>query len=307
MEATGGGDLGYEDDGRRPLVLLANPSSGGGRAMKLLPRIEAVLDARRVPFRVVRTKSLEHGVAKALAAVEAGELPVVVSGDGMIGAIGGAMAGGDTPLGIVPVGRGNDLARVLGIPTEPEAAIEIVLAGNTRTIDVGEANGHRFLGIASAGFDSDANRIANASRLGGNLVYAYAALRALVAWKSARFTIAIGEKRTRVEGYSVIVANNSAYGGGMYVAPDADLEDGEFDVVTIAKVGKLRFLGNLPKVFKGTHVNNDEVQVIRASRLSLSASRPFAVYADGEHLTDLPADLRVIPHALRVLVPPAAA
>lgn len=305
MEATGGADRRYDDE-RAPLVLLANPSSGGGRALKLLPRIEAVLDAGRVPFRVVRTKSLEHGVETALAAVEAGELPVVVSGDGLIGAVGGALAGGETPLGIVPVGRGNDLARVLGIPTEPEEAIEIVLAGHTRTIDVGEANGKRFLGIASFGFDSEANRIANESRLGGNLVYAYAALRALTAWKPARFTIAIGDQRTRVEGYSVIVANNSAYGGGMYVAPDADLEDGEFDVVTIGQVGKLRFLGSLPKVFKGTHVENDEVQVVRASRLSLSASRPFAVYADGEHLTDLPADLRVIPRALRVLVPPAA-
>jgi YegS/Rv2252/BmrU family lipid kinase len=291
----------------QPLVLLVNPSSGGGRAPKLLPRVESVLDSHRVPFRVVRTKSLEHGVAAALEAVEAGELPVVLSGDGMIGAIGGAMVGAETPLGIVPVGRGNDLARVLGIPTEPEEAIEIVLGGQVRTIDVGEANGRRFLGIASFGFDSDANRIANESRLGGNLVYAYAALRALVAWKPARFTIAIGEQRTRVEGYSVVVANNSAYGGGMYVAPDADLEDGEFDVVTIGKVGKLRFLGNLPKVFKGTHVDSDEVRVVRASRLSLSASRPFAVYADGEHLTDLPADLRVIPRALRVLVPPAAA
>jgi diacylglycerol kinase family enzyme len=233
MEATGGAELGFGDGWRGPLVLLVNPSSGGGRALKLLPRVEAVLDARRVPFRVVRTKSLEHGVAKALGAIEDGELPVVVSGDGMIGAIGGAMVGGETPLGIVPVGRGNDLARVLGIPTEPEAAIEIVLGGHTRTIDVGEANGHRFLGIASLGFDSDANRIANESRLGGNLVYAYAALRGLVAWKPARFTIAIGDQRTRLEGYSVIVANNSAYGGGMYVAPDADLEDGEFDVVTI--------------------------------------------------------------------------
>ncbi|MBS1676941.1 MAG: diacylglycerol kinase family lipid kinase [Actinobacteria bacterium] len=311
MEASGGGDLAYDDglgsDGeRRPLVLLVNPSSAGGRALKLLPRIEEVLDERRVPFRVVRTTSLEHGVAKALAAVAAGELPVVVSGDGMIGAIGGALAGSETPLGIVPVGRGNDLARVLGIPTDPEGALEIVLAGHGRVIDVGEVNGRRFLGIASAGFDSEANRIANASRLGGNLVYAHAALRALVAWKPARFTIAIGEKRTRVEGYSVVVANSKAYGGGMYVAPDADLEDGEFDVVTIEKVGKLRFLGNLPKVFKGTHVRNAEVQVVRASRLSLSASRPFAVYADGEHLTDLPADLRVIPRALRVLVPPTA-
>jgi YegS/Rv2252/BmrU family lipid kinase len=292
---------------QQPLVLLVNPSSGGGRALKILPRVEAALDARRVPFRVVRTKGLDHGVGKALAATGAGELPVVISGDGMVGAIGGALAGGETPLGVVPVGRGNDLARVLGIPTEPEEAIAVVLAGHTRTIDIGEANGRPFLGIASVGFDSDANRIANESRLRGNLVYAYAALRALAGWKPARFTIAIGEQRTRIEGFSVIVANSKAYGGGMFVAPDAELDDGEFDVVTIGRVGKLRFLGNLPKVFKGTHVSNDEVSVVRAARLGISASRPFAVYADGEHLTDLPADLRVIPSALRVLVPAAAA
>jgi YegS/Rv2252/BmrU family lipid kinase len=294
---------------RQPLVLLVNPTSGGGRALKILPRVEAALDANRIPFRVVRTRSLEHGVDKALTAVEAGELPVVISGDGMVGAIGGAMAGvGEVPLGIVPVGRGNDLARVLGIPTEPEEAIAVVLAGHTRTIDIGEANGHPFLGIASVGFDSDANRRANEARfLRGNLVYAWAAIRTLIAWKPARFTIAIGEQRTRVEGYSVVVANNRAYGGGMYIAPDAELDDGLFDVVTLAKLGKWRYLGNLPKVFKGTHVRIPQVNVTRAARLSVSASRPFAVYADGELLTDLPADLRVIPSALRVLVPATAA
>jgi len=219
-------DFGGEQ--RTPLVLLVNPTSGGGRALKILPRVEAALDSGRVPFRVVRTRSLEHGVDKALTAVEAGELPVVISGDGLVGAIGGAIAGGETPLGVVPVGRGNDLARVLGIPTEPEEAIAVVLAGHTRTIDIGEANGKPFLGIASVGFDSDANRIANESRLGGNFVYAWAALRALAGWKPARFTIAIGDQRTRVEGFSVIVANNKAYGGGMFVAPDAELDDGAF-------------------------------------------------------------------------------
>jgi YegS/Rv2252/BmrU family lipid kinase len=292
---------------QQPLVLLVNPSSGGGRSLKVLARVEALLDARRVPFRVVRTKSLDHGVAKALRAVESGEIPVVISGDGMIGAIGGALAGAETPLGIVPGGRGNDLARVLGIPTEPEAAIEIVLAGHSRPIDVGEVNGKRFLGIASVGFDSDANRRANESRLRGNLVYLWAALRTMATWKSARFTIAIGDRHTRMEGYDVVVANSQAYGGGMFIAPDAELDDGEFDIVTIADMGKIRALYNLTKVFKGTHVRIDEVQVVRASQLTLTASRPFAVYADGEHLTDLPADLRILPRALRVLVPPAAA
>ncbi len=139
-----------------------------------------------------RTRGLEHGVEQALLAVEAGEVPVVISGDGLIGAVGGAMAGSQTPLGIVPGGRGNDLARVLGIPEEPERAVEIIAAGHARAIDVGEANGHRFLGIASAGFESEANRIANESRLlRGNLVYAWAALRALARWKPVRFTVGV--------------------------------------------------------------------------------------------------------------------
>ncbi len=288
-----------------PLALIVNPSSGGGRTLKLLPRVEQALDASRATFRVQRTTGLEHGVEQALRAVEAGELPVVMSGDGLVGAVGGAQAGAETPLGILPGGRGNDLARVLGVPSEPEEAVAVVLAGEERRIDVGEVNGKRFLGIASFGFDSEANRLANETHfLRGNLVYAYAAVRALISWKPARFTIAVGDQRTRLSGYSVCIANSRAYGGGMYIAPTAELDDGEFDVVTIGEVGKLRFVSNLPKVFKGTHVDTDEVQVFRASHLEVSGSKPFAVYADGEHLTDLPASLRVLPRALSVLAPP---
>jgi YegS/Rv2252/BmrU family lipid kinase len=289
-----------------PLTLLVNPASAHGRTLKLLPRVEQELDARRAPFRVERTRGLEDGVERALRAVDAGELPVVMSGDGLVGAVGGAMAGSEVPLGIVPGGRGNDLARVLGIPDEPAAAVDVLLGGETRRIDVGEANGKRFLGIVSVGFDSEANRLANeTSFLHGNLVYAYAALRTLLSWKPGRFTVRVGEERRRFSGYSVSVANSRAFGGGMFIAPEAELDDGEFDIVTVGEVGKLRFVGNLPKVFKGTHINEDEVRVFRAAQLELSASRPFPVYADGEHLTDLPASLRVLPRALSVLVPPA--
>jgi YegS/Rv2252/BmrU family lipid kinase len=287
-----------------PLALLVNPSSAGGKTLKLLPRVEQALDGLRVEFRVQRTKGLEHGAEQALRAIEAGEVPVVMSGDGLVGAVGGAMAGSDTPLGIIPGGRGNDLARVLGIPDEPEAAVDALLAGHSRWIDVGEANGKRFLGIVSIGFDSEANRRANEIHfLRGNLVYAYAALRTLLGWKPARFTVRVDAERIRLTGYSVSVANSRAFGGGMYIAPNAELDDGEFDIVTVGEVGKLRFVGNLPKVFKGTHIDEDEVQVFRAQHLELSASKPFPVYADGEHLTELPATLRVLPRALRVLVP----
>lgn len=291
----------------RPLALLVNPASAHGRTLKLLPRAERELDARRIDFRVEHTRGLQDGVELALAAVEAGELPVVMSGDGLVGAVGGALAGSETPLGIVPGGRGNDLARVLGIPDDPEGAVAVLAAGETRRIDVGEANGKRFLGIASTGFDAVANQLANETRLlRGDLVYAYAGIRTLLGWKPARFTVAAGERRIRFSGYSVSAANNRCYGAGMMLAPDAELDDGEFDVVTVGEVGKLRFLRNLPKVFKGTHVEEDEVRVFRAPRLELSASRPFPVYADGEHLTDLPVSLRLLPRALSVLAPPPA-
>jgi len=290
-----------------PLALIVNPSSAGGKTLKRLPQVEAVLDARRVDFRVQRTKGLEHGVEHALRAIDAGELPVVMSGDGLVGAVGGAMAGSDVPLGVIPGGRGNDLARVLGIPDGPEEATEVVLAGHSRRIDVGEVNGKRFLGIVSVGFDSEASRRANEARfLPGDLVYVYAAFATLARWKPAGFTVRVDDERIRLSGYSVSVANSRAYGGGMFIAPDAELDDGRFDVVAVGEGGKLRFLANLPKVFKGTHVDEDEVTVFRASHLELSASKSFPVYADGEHLTELPASLRVLPRALDVLVPAPA-
>ena len=292
----------------RPLAVLVNPSSGGGRTKALLPRFGDELDKRHLAFRVESTRSAEHAVDLALRAADAGELPVVMSGDGLVGIVGGALAGGDVPLGIFPAGRGNDLARVLDIPSEPAGAVSVIASWQARTIDVGEANGQRFLGIASVGFDSECNRIANETKLiKGRFVYAYSVPRALIAWKPARFTLRVGEENMRFSGWSVAAANSSTFGGGMRVAPDASLDDGEFDIVMVGETGKLRYLSNLPKVFKGTHVDNEEVRIVRARSLELSASRPFAVYADGEHLTDLPASLRVLPRALSVVAPPAPA
>src|SRR5258707_14135848 len=105
-----------------PRALLVTPPSGGGKALKLLRRVEQALDARRAVFRVQRTRGLEHGAEQALLAVEAGELPVVMSGDGLLGALGGALAGAEAPLGLVPGGRGNDPPRGLGVSPQPGGA-----------------------------------------------------------------------------------------------------------------------------------------------------------------------------------------
>ncbi len=258
--------------------------------------------SRGLEFRTLVTTSLEHGVEEATTAHEAGEVPVVMSGDGLSARSAARSPRTDATMGLIPGGRGNDLARVLGIPSEIEDAVEILATAGTRRIDVGEVNGRRFLCIASMGFDSDANRIANEAKLiRGNLVYAYAALRALAAWKPATFTLRFdGSGEESFRGYAVAAANSKAFGGGMFIAPDADLDDGIFDVVMTGEVGKMRFLANLPKVFKGTHIEEDEIDVRRAATVEVSADRPFAVYADGEHLTDLPATLRVLPGALGI-------
>jgi YegS/Rv2252/BmrU family lipid kinase len=294
-----------EPDAR--IALIVNPSAGGGHARRLLPVVERALSGRGLDHRVVRTEDVEHGIASAREAVAAGEIPVAMSGDGMIGQIGGALAGTGATLGIVPGGRGNDLARVLGIPREPDGAVAVLAAGASREIDVGEANGRRFLGIASCGFDSDANRLANeVTIVRGNLVYVYAALRALAAWRPARFELGLDGERHAFLGYSVGACNSKAYGGGMYAAPSAELDDGLLDIVWCEDLPKLRFLFTvLPRLFKGTHVELDEVVVRRVREVEIAADRPFALFADGDRLTDLPATVRLLPRALRVLAPPA--
>jgi len=207
-------------------------------------------------------------------------------------------------LGVLPGGRGNDLARVLGIPRRPRQAADVLARGAERPLDLAEVDGARYCGIASCGLDSDANRIANAApaRL-GNLVYLYGALRALAAWTPAHFSLELDGEAVEITGYSVAAANSGAYGGGMLLAPDARLDDGLLDVVTTADVSKRRCLAQLPKLFRGTHVKNPEVVVTRARELRIAADRPFTVYADGDPIGELPVTIRALPAAVRVIAP----
>jgi len=177
----------------RRLALLVNPHAAGGRALRLLPRVEARLRELGLPFTVQRTQSLLHGCELAREAAERGETPVTLSGDGLIGAVAGAVR--EVPgavLGVLPGGRGNDFARMVGLPLDAVAACDVLAEGREVPVDMGAANGRTFLGIASLGFDSDANRIANAAppQL-GRLVYVYGAVRAIAAWTPACFTVAV--------------------------------------------------------------------------------------------------------------------
>ncbi len=289
----------------RKVLLIVNPSAGGGRAARAVPGVEAALAGHGVPTRTERTRSVEHARELAVAAHDAGEVPVTLSGDGLVGCVAGALSGRPgAVMGVLPGGRGNDFARVAGIPRDPVRACAVIARGVPRPVDLGEVDGRPYVGIASLGFDSDANRIANAApaRL-GTLVYAYGAVRALVGWRHARFTVGIDGEEREFTGWSVAAANTKAYGGGMYLAPDAELDDGRLDVVMCAGSSRLTFVRMLPRVFRGTHVRDPRFQVVRGREVRVSADRPFVVYADGDPIGQLPATITCRPAAVRVLLP----
>jgi YegS/Rv2252/BmrU family lipid kinase len=287
------------------IALIVNPSAGGGRAAKALPAVQARLRALDVEHHTELTRDLAHAQALARAAATAGEPAVVLSGDGLIGAVAHVLRGHPgAVMGVLPGGRGNDFARVAGIPLDVEDACEVIANGTPQAVDVGDIDGATFIGIASLGFDSDANRIANEApaRL-GNLVYTYGALRALAAWKHAAYEVVIDGEARSFRGWSVACANSKAYGGGMYLAPDADLHDAQLDVVFCEAMSKARFLRLLPTVFKGRHVELPEVHVLRGREVRISADRPFTVYADGDPIAQLPCTVRAVPDAVKVLLP----
>ena len=288
----------------RRFALLVNPASAGGRALLALPEIHAVLDGLGAAHRTVTTRSIEHAGVEAARAAEQDETVVAVGGDGLLRPMAGALKDTGTPLALIPCGRGNDLARVLGIPRDVGEATRIAVEGEERLLDVAGAGGIPYMGIASLGFDSDANRIANDARLvRGNAVYLYAALRALAAWEPAAFSVTVDGERREVSGYSVAVGNSKAYGGGMYLLPQAELDDGLLDVLITKRCSKLTFLRSLPRVFKGAHLDSPYVEVLRGAVVEVTSDRPFVVYADGDPIAATPVTMRVERRCLRVIVP----
>jgi YegS/Rv2252/BmrU family lipid kinase len=286
------------------LSLIVNPSAGGGRTGKALPAVQAALEGFGIAHHVEPTRSLEHAQELAVAAVGRSEVAVAFGGDGLIGAVAGALNGTQGVLGVLPGGRGNDFARCLNIPLEPAAACSVLAGGHTTEVDLGSADGRTFLGIATCGFDAEANRVANDARIiRGNLVYAYGGIRALLAWKPEDFRVLLDGQEVNFHGYTVAVANSPRHGGGMLLAPEAALNDGMFDVVMISDAPKLKFLRQLPRVFDGRHVGSPYVRIVKARDVEIHASRPGTMYADGDPVAVLPAKLSVIPHAVRVMVP----
>ena len=288
----------------RRFAILMNPASAGGKPLRVLPEPRE-LDAAGAEHRVVETRDMAHATHAAREARGRGEVVVALGGDGLVGKLAGALRG-STPLGVVPAGRGNDFARALGIPEDVGGATRVLLDGVRKALDLGEANGRpvRVHRVDRLRLRREPDRERREARERQPRLRVRRDPRA-VAWKPTRFTVRLDGREHRFEGYTVAAANTGYYGGGMNMAPGADPSDGLLDVIMVEQVSKLRFLANLPKVFKGTHVDQDAVKVERAREVEIAADRPFDVYADGDPLTTLPATVRLVRGGLSVIAPRA--
>jgi len=299
--------------------LIVNPAAGRGRAVRAVPRVTEALDAADASYEVCVSDSLAHAAELAAQAATADNVIVAVGGDGMAGALAGAAARVRGTFGIIPTGRGNDLARVLGIPFDPATAATVLTAGTSKQVDligVTAPDGTELIvaGSVYVGVPSVAGEIANAARwLRGPLVYPVAALRAVAAWHPARFEITGDGGRHDFAGYAAVIANSAYFGAGMMVAPPACIDDGVLDLVLMRHGPKVAFIRALAKIKDGAHTSLREVSLERDHEVMLTVDRPMPVAADGETLpcaAPLPAGtplrIRALPGALTVITPGGA-
>jgi diacylglycerol kinase (ATP) len=286
------------------MSVIRNPASGRGKRVRQWGRIAAEL--RQLGAEVIETDYPGH--ASQIASQLDG-IVVAAGGDGTINEVLRGM-GPTSTLGLIPMGTGNDLCRSLRITADN--AIDVLKAGATQEIDVwqwstGEGSG-RFVNVAGCGFDAAvADRINHGVKwLTGTPAYVYAVVATLLGFRPAELRITVGEEEIESRLMLCALANATCYGGGMKVAPNAQMNDGLLDIVMVRELSRLGFLKAFPKVFSGQHVGHPAVTILKANRASIASIMPLPVLADGELVGTTPLAVSLCPDRLRVISPPNA-
>ena len=300
-----------------PLVLIANPKSGGGKVGKSLPENEHRLDEEGLEYRVVQTTGPGHASQAAREALDLGERFVVAAGgDGTIHEVVNGMIAHDQPvvpdavLGVVAAGSGSDFVRTFGIPGDAVEASEHLMGDATRRIDVGKITFREdgrdvvryFPNIAEAGLGgSVVERASRLPRFLGPTQYFFAVWMVLPRFRSARITVNADGETYEGHARNVVVANCRYYGGGMHISPDSQPDDGQLDVILM--IGPKREVFTLlPRVYRGTHLQHPHMRQLSAKKLTVEADQPFRIEADGEVLGTTPATFEVIPTPIRLKI-----
>ena len=295
------------------IVVAVNPSASFGATRAVGPAAVQTLRAMGHDVTMLVEPDFEQLLASAKAAVRSKpDALVVVGGDGMVNLGVNLVAKTKVPLGIIPSGTGNDMARVLGIPHDNvEAAIRALgeaLQHPPRLIDAGlarSAEGERYFGcMMSAGFDALVNERANNMRHPkGKSRYTIAMYIELAKLRRIEYKLTLDGAVMETGAALVCVGNGESLGGGMKVTPTAKVDDGLLDVLVVQPLSRIAFLRIFPSVFKGEHLKDRRVSIYQAKKIRIEADDVVG-YADGDRFGALPLDLEVVPGALYVLAPP---
>jgi len=295
-----------------PVVVVANPSAGRGKAGRLIGSVGRRLHEAGIDHEVRVSSSADDLEARAREAAEEGtKVVAVLGGDGSVGLAANGLLGTGAALAILPSGTADDFASSIGLH-KLDAAVRAIADANVVPIDVvrvtAGATTRHYVALAGCGFDSEVNEAANAMRikLGGTGTYVAALVKTLSRFTPAGFRIELDDEVVEGPHMLVVVGNSISYGGGMKVTPDASIVDGVLDVCLLRAMSKAAFVRAFPRVFRGTHVNHPAVRMARATQVKVEADRRVMVYADGERVGPAPAVFEVLPGALPVIVGPNA-
>jgi YegS/Rv2252/BmrU family lipid kinase len=288
-------------------VIIINPISGGASPREARARAQlalAVVDTHGDPVEVLMTEAVGHARELAKAAVRRGaRLVLAWGGDGTINEVVSALAFDDVPLGIVPAGSGNGLARELGVHSRPERAIADALQAVPRAMDLGEIDGRLFANVAGIGFDAHiASRFATATRR-GFVGYAGITVRALRSYAPQHYRISIDGVETSHRAILVTIANSAQFGNNARIAPGARVDDGELDLVVVEERSRIATICQVPRLFNGTANRIRGCTIRRIRAVTIESEQPMAYHVDGEPIaggTRLKA--RIHPGALMVAV-----
>ncbi|GAB6987403.1 diacylglycerol kinase [Nocardioides pyridinolyticus] len=285
------------------VTLLTNPSAGKGRGARFRDAAADHLRAAGLDVRTIEGCDADEALDLARAAVVGGtDALVLCGGDGLVHLGVQAAAGSDTPIGVIPAGTGNDVARYFDVPRkDPVAAAERLLAGSPRMIDLARSGTRYFTTVLAAGFDAIVNERANRMTWPkGQMRYNIATLAELRTFEPIPYTIELDGESRNLEAMLVAVGNGPSFGGGLRITEGALLDDGLLDVVIIKPMSKPALVRTYPKLFKGTHVTHPAYEHHRVRAVTVAAPG-IVSYADGERFGALPLTVECAAGALQVL------
>lgn len=293
-------------------TIIANPVSGRGRARRIGERVADLLHERGVNADLMMSGAPGDCERLAREALARGARQVAAcGGDGTVHEVVNGLANSDAVLGVVPCGRGNDLARALGLSRGVNDVVNTLVHGVDRAIDLGKVGDRFFSTVASLGFDTAvAQRMRNqgsgfltrALEVGGTVSYGLTVLRTLVGYRSSlvRLQGDFGVFEGRI--LLAATANAPFYGSGIKIAPDAIVDDGMLDVCIVADVSRWTVLRMFLRAYSGAHVGHSAVRVVQTRTLQIESDDPLWIFADGEPMCEIPAKIEVVPGALKVKV-----